>query len=313
MPSLKSRLLISIIRNRHLLKFRFSKEKWDENTSIPEFRRQCEAGARLSGKLPEEISISPVHIPGLPEGLAAEWAHPQNAAAEAPVVFYTHGGAYVSGSCDDHRPYIAKIAQWSGLSVLQYEYRLAPEHPFPAAVEDTLVVYRWLLEQGINPKRILIMGESAGGGLCLASLLAFRDNKLPLPAAAVALSPWTDLTLSSESYQSKKYACLSPIDMAKVCSRYYAGETDRTNPWLSPLFGDLAGLPPLLIMVGDDETMRDDSIRFAEKARQAGTQVTLRVAPGMVHCYPLMAPLFPEASAALKEVCAFLNQHGYKN
>ena len=313
MPSLKSRLFISMMRNRHLLKLRFSRETWDENTSITDFRKQCEDGAKLSGKLPDDINITKVNIPDLPEGLSAEWVRPKNAGADDPVIFYTHGGGYVSGSCDDHRPFVAKIAHWSGLSVLQYEYRLAPEHPFPAAIEDTLTVYRWLLAQGFDPRRILIMGESAGGGLCLASMLAFRDNSLPLPAAGVSLSPWTDLTLSGESYQTKRYACLSPLDMAKVCCRHYAAGAERTNPWLSPLHGNLQGLPPLLIMVGDDETLRDDSTRFAEKAHQAGVDVTLRVAPGMVHCYPLMAPLFPEATAAMQEICNFLKLHGYKN
>ena len=157
-------------------------------------------------------------------------------------------------------------------------------------------------------ENIVIMGESAGGGLCLATLLAVRDQGLPLPAGAVALSPWTDLKLTGDSYRTKANVCISPPGMSTVCSKYYVGDHDPTEPWISPLYGDLHGLPPLFINVGDYETMRDDSTRFAAKAKAAGVDTTLMVGKKMIHCYPLMAPMFPEATQALEEVCHFIKQ-----
>jgi acetyl esterase/lipase len=305
MPSFQSQFFFTLMRNRNLFKFRLKRDEWDFNTSIPEFRMRCEMGAARTAPIPEEITISSVDM----DGLKAEWARPKDTAADTPVVFYTHGGGYVSGSCSDHRSYIAKLAKWSGMAVLLFEYRLAPEYPFPASMEDTLTAYRWLLKQGADPKKVVIFGESAGGGLCLATLLALKEKGLPLPAAGVALSPWTDLTLSGESYRTNIRRCISPKNMALVCSKYYVADNDLKNPLISPLFGDLHGLPPLLINVGDDETMRDDSTRFAEKARAAGVDVKLRVEKGMGHCYPLMAPLFPEATEALQEICQFMQAH----
>jgi epsilon-lactone hydrolase len=312
MTSLKGRLIFFVLRNRHLLKGHLKKESWDWNTSIAKFRQECEDGAKMAGKLPDGIEISKVSIPGLPAGLSAEWIRPSARAVEPsmdePVIFYTHGGGYVSGSCDDHRNVVAKIVKKSGIRTLLFEYRLAPEHPFPAAVEDSLTAYRWLLAQGVSPSKIVIFGESAGGGLCLATLLALKDERLPLPAAGIALSSWTDLKLTGESYRTRAKVCLSPAGMSKVCSKYYAGEQDPGNPWISPLYGDLHGLPPLLINVGNDETIRDDSVRFAEKAQAAGVKTILRVEEGMGHCYPLLFPLFPEATQAMDEICAFMNE-----
>ena len=312
MTSLKGRLIFFVLRNRHLLKFHLKKETWDWNTSIPRFRQECEDGAKKAGKLPDGIAVNQVTIPGLPDGLSAEWIRPSSSAvapaADEPVIFYIHGGGYVSGSCADHRNVVAMIVKQSGIRALLFEYRLAPEHPFPAAMHDSLTAYRWLLAQGVSPSKIVIFGESAGGGLCLATLLTLKDEGMPLPAAGVALSPWTDLKLTGESYRTRAKVCLSPTGMSKVCSKYYYGEQDPANPWISPLYGDLHGLPPLLINVGNDETMRDDSIRFAEKAQAAGVNTILKVAEGMGHCYPLLAPLFPEATQAMHEICAFMQE-----
>lgn len=308
MPSLKSRLLISVMRNRHLFRFQIKQAAWDWNTSIPDFRQLCEDGASRM-KIPAGIESSPVAIAGVTgiQNRQAEWLHPCNGAKDK-VILYTVGG-YVSGSCKDHRAMVAKITKASGIDTLLFDHRLAPEDPFPGALEDALTSYRWLLARGISPTDIMIVGESAGGGLCLATLLALRDQGIPLPAAAVAMSPWTDLALTGESYKTKTKVCLSPRGMATVCSKYYAGENDPRLPWISPLYGDLHGLPPLFISVGTDETMLDDSTRFAEKAKAAGVDVTLRVGEGMIHCYPLLAPLFPEATQALDEICAFIKSH----
>jgi monoterpene epsilon-lactone hydrolase len=311
MPSLQSRLIYFVIRNRHLLRFRLKREAWDWNTSIARFRQECEEVNDRMARMPQGIQVTPVRIETLPAGLSAEWIRPDQAEKDK-VIFYIHGGGFVSGSCNDHRAMVAKIVKGSGVAALLFEYRLAPEHPFPAALEDTLAAYRWLLAQGVAPEQVVIVGESAGGGLCLATLLALRDQDMPLPAAAVAMSPMTDLKLTGESHRTKANVCISPPGMSVVCSKYYAGENDPALPWISPLYGDLHGLPPLLIYVGEYETLLDDSTRFVEKARAAGVEVTLRVGEGMVHCYPLMAPLFPEATQALEGICGFIQTHAGK-
>jgi monoterpene epsilon-lactone hydrolase len=306
MSSLKTRLLIFVMKNRHLLRLHLKRETWDENTSIPDFRRQCEAGSDRM-KLPEGVTTSPVVIPGVTgmDGRQAEWLLPENSPQDKAIL-YTLGGGYVSGSCRDHRALVAKLARASRVRTLLFDHSLAPEAPFPAPLEDALGAYRWLLEQGFPAANIAFAGESAGGGLCLVTLLALRDQGMALPAAAVALSPWTDLALTGESYRTKLKDSIDPPGMSMVCSKYYVGEHDPRMPWISPLYGDLHGLPPLFICAGTSETMLDDSTRFAEKARLAGVEVTLRVDEGMVHCYPLMAPLFPEATAALEAIGAFI-------
>jgi len=203
---------------------------------------------------------------------------------------------------------VAKIAKGSGIRILVFDHRLAPEEPFPAALDDAVNAYSWLLNQGISPSNIMIIGESAGGGLCLATLLALRDQDIPLPEAAVAISPWTDLALTGDSYKTKLEESIDPPGMSMVCSKYYVGENDPRHPWISPLYGDLHGLPPLFICVGTYETMLDDSLRFSEKAKTSGVDATLRVWDAMIHCFPLMAPLFPEATQALDEICLFIRQ-----
>jgi len=304
MNSIQSQFLYFMMKNRHLFQFRLNPEIWDENTSIAAFRELCEVSNRnMEDKLPVGLQVSPFTL----AGMHAEWLIPAGANKDR-VILYTSGGGYVSGSCNDHRTLVAKVAQGTGIAVLMFDHRLAPEHPYPAALDDALAAYCWLLEQGTAPENILIMGESAGGGLCLATLLAIRDQGLPLPVAGVALSPWTDLKLTGESYRTKANVCISPKGMNVVCSKYYYGEHDPTEPWISPLYGDLHGLPPLYINVGDYETMRDDSIRFAAKAKAAGVDVTLFVGEKMIHCYPLMAPMFPEATQALKEICVFIKK-----
>lgn len=302
--SLQSQFIYFMMKNRHLFQGRLKPETWDENTSIAAFREMAEAGnRRMEDKLPAGLEVSPFLL----AGMKAEWLIPAGADKEK-VILYTIGGGYISGTCNDHRTLVAKVAQTSGIAVLMFDHRLAPEHPFPAALEDALTAYRWILEQGTTPENIVIMGESAGGGLCLATLLAVRDQGLPLPAGAVALSPWTDLKLTGDSYRTKANVCISPPGMSTVCSKYYVGDHDPTEPWISPLYGDLHGLPPLFINVGDYETMRDDSTRFAAKAKAAGVDTTLMVGKKMIHCYPLMAPMFPEATQALEEVCHFIKQ-----
>jgi len=302
MASLQSQLFYIAIKYRHLFQLKLKPEVWDWNTSIAAFREMAEnTNAKLADKMPDGVEVIPFTI----GDMKAEWLIPDCAGREK-VIMYCIGGGYVSGSCNDHRQMVAKVAKTTGVTILIFEHRNAPEEPYPAALDDSLTTYRWLLEQGVSPNNILIMGESAGGGLCLASLLAIRDQGLPLPKAAVALSPWTDLKLTGDSYRTKKNVCISPEGMNVVCSKYYYGDHDPEDPYISPLYGDLPGLPPIFIIVGTYETMLDDSTRFADKAQKAGVDVTLRVGEKMVHCYPLLAPMFPEATQAMDEISAFI-------
>ncbi|MBK9927302.1 MAG: alpha/beta hydrolase [Anaerolineales bacterium] len=304
MPSFQSQLLYITMKNRHLLRFKLKPETWDFNTSIPAFRQFCEeSNARMASKMPPSVTVTPAQI----GNMYAEWLTPTGA-DKTKVILYTVGGGYVSGTCTDHRQFVSKVADRSGVTILTFNHRLAPEDPYPAALNDSIAAYQWLLDQGFKPQNILIMGESAGGGLCLATLLALRDKGMSLPVAGVALSPWTDLKLTGESYRTKADVCISPRGMSDVCSKYYCGDHNPEDPWISPLYGDLKGLPPLYINVGGYETMLDDSTRFAEKAKLAGVDVTLTVGEKMIHCYPLMAPMFPEATQEMDAICNFIRK-----
>jgi len=221
-------------------------------------------------------------------------------------MLYFHGGGYVSGSCKAHRAIVAKFVKATGMRALLFEYRLAPENRFPAALEDALNAYEWMLKQGIDPANIAFVGDSGGGGLELAALLAIKDRGIPLPYSIVALSPYTDLSCSGESHRTNLKKCLAPEGTAQAFAKHYAGDAALHDPYVSPLYGDLRGLPRMLIFCGSNETLRDDSVRYAKKANEAGVDVTLRVGQGLFHCYPATAPLFPEATAAMKEISEFL-------
>ncbi len=309
MPSLRGRLIKWLLQNRHLFqdhnlwRLRFQKEviDWSNPEAIVKFRQLVEEGAGKFGKLPDGITVTAETI----GNVYAEWIMPDRATKDR-VILYFHGGGYVSGSCRAHRAITAKFVAGSGSGALLFDYRLAPEHPYPEGLEDAVMVYRWLLEQGTAPGRIVFVGDSGGGGLCLAALLVVRDQGLPLPAGAVAYSPVTDFTCSGVSHQTKRKVCLSPEGMTQAIAKHYAGANDPRHPYISPLFAELQGLPPLLLYAGEDETLCDDATRFAAKAQQAGVDVTLRVGAGMFHCYPAMAPLFPEAAQALAEICGFI-------
>ncbi|MGH2504886.1 MAG: alpha/beta hydrolase, partial [Ktedonobacterales bacterium] len=235
----------------------------------------------------------------------AAWLAPVGAHSGA-VVYYLHGGGYTFGSMITYRDLLERLTRQTQTRALYLDYRLAPECPFPAAVEDALAGYRWLLEQGAQPERIVIAGESAGGGLALATMLAARDAGLPLPAGAALLSPWTDLTGCSDTAITR--ADVDPMlvgaHIASGGQRYLAG-ADPHNPLASPLFADLRGLPPLLIHVGDCEVLLDDSRKLAERARQVGVAVTLRVWDGMFHAFPIFTFL-PEAREAVDEMAEFV-------
>ncbi len=301
MAGFKSRMINFLIRNRHWFRGKLQKERFDGNTSIAAFRDRCEKGANRFGRLPEGVIVKNDRI----AGMTGEWLIPSGA-DPAKVILYVHGGGYVSGSCNDHRGVVSKLALKTGVTCLVYEYRLAPEHPFPAAVVDSVSAYRHLLAAGFNPARILLAGESAGGGLALALLLALKNERLPMPVAAVSISPWADLTCSGSSYRTKNKVSAAPLDSWFVFRKHYAGDHPLNDPLLSPVFGDLEGLPPLFINAGTDDELFDDATRFVMRAQHAGVDVTFRQGEGMLHCYPLMAGMFPEATEALDEIVAFI-------
>jgi epsilon-lactone hydrolase len=304
MTSFKSQIFNLMMRNSYLFRGKLKKETFDLNTSIEQFREDCEKGAARYAKIPDGVTVKEQII----EGIKTEWLIPAEANSEK-LIMYVHGGGYVSGSCSDHRGFVSKFAKFTGITNLVFEYRLAPENPFPAALDDSVKVYHWLLDAGYKPENIVIAGESAGGGLCLATLLALKENKIPLPAGAVAISPWTDLTCSSDSYQTKNRFSPAPLNSWFVFSKHYCGKTPANNPFISPLFGDLKGLPPLFINSGVNDELFDDGEKFAQKAKNVNVDVKFRAGAGMVHCYPLLAPMFPEATQAMNEIVEFIRQH----
>jgi len=304
MTSVKSKLFNFLMRNSHLLRGQLKKEVFTMETSIEGFRDRCEKGASKYAKIPEGVEIRTQII----EGMKSEWLIPSGADTQK-LILYVHGGGYVSGSCSDHRGFVSKFAKNTRVTNLVYEYSLAPEHPFPAAVNDSVRIYQWLLSFGLKPENILFAGESAGGGLCLALLLALKEKQIAMPAAAVAISPWTDLSCSSESYRTKNKVSPAPLDSWLVFRTHYAGNNPIDYPLISPLFGDLQGLPPLLINSGEDDELFEDGQKFSVIAKAAGVEVTFRNGPGMVHCYPLMSPMFPEATKAMNDIVDFVQRH----
>jgi len=253
---------------------------------------------------PADTVFTPTDAGGVPaEWVAAEGAHSDRA------VLYLHGGGYCIGSIRTHRQLAADISRAAAARLLLIEYRLAPEHPFPAGLDDAVAAYRYLLGSNLRPAQLAIAGDSAGGGLTAATLLALREQGVPLPTAGVCLSPWFDLTLSGESMESKDG--VDPMvhrEPLGRMARAYLGGADARTPLASPLFADLAGLPPLLIHVGTAETLLDDSTRFAERARAAGVDVTLDVWDDMIHVWHAFAMLLPEGRAAIEQIGAFLRQ-----
>jgi monoterpene epsilon-lactone hydrolase len=222
-------------------------------------------------------------------------------------ILHLHGGAFVIGSPSLYRHVTWRFASATRACVLSIDYRLAPEHPFPAALEDAVAAYRSLIEDGADPRQIAVIGDSAGGGLALAMLQKLRDQHVPLPAAAVALSPWTDLALAGASVRLNAEAdpMINIDQLTRAAEHYLAGADPRTR-YASPLYGDAAGLPPTLIQVGSDEVLRDDAVRMAERMQAAGCRVDLEIWPRMPHAWQLFAPLLPEAGRAIARIGAFV-------
>jgi len=242
-------------------------------------------------------------------GVDVDWLRPKNARKDK-VLFYLHGGAYVIGSPRTHRQLVSHTARAAGVVAVLPDYRLAPEHPFPAAIDDAVAVYRGLLESGFKPEDIIISGDSAGGGLSVATMLALRHAGLPMPAAAVLLSPFLDVTGSGESATTR--ADRDPwFDVADlhVVARYYCpDESEWNNPLVSPVFANVAGLPPMLIHVGDDEILLSDATRLAEKLAAEGIEVELEVWPHMWHVFQMFIGKMPESRAAVRKIASYIKK-----
>lgn len=235
-------------------------------------------------------------------GLDAEWLTPKHA-ADGKLLLYLHGGGYVMGSCATHRQMVSYIAKAAGVQALLPEYRLAPEHRFPAAINDCVGAYRALLRQGFHAGDIVIAGDSAGGGLTMATLFVLREGGDPLPAAAFLLSPWLDLTGDGESMDTHadRDPWFKPEHMG-LLTEYYCDSDEKSDPLVSPVFGDFSGLPAIYIQVGEDEILLSDSARAAQKIESAGGEVNLEIWPDLWHVFQVFVRFVPESREAVRRI-----------
>lgn len=293
------------------LVFTFLRRQWDEIQAwpVPRLRAEVESWPGPRDAL-RRVTRTPVDIGSTP----AMWVAPRgdahdaadHAGGHAPVILYFHGGSYLFGSLRTHGDVMARLALASGLRVLGIEYRLAPEHPYPAQLEDARAAYAWLLERGVAPARVALAGESAGGNLVAAALLDLRDTGAPLPACGVLMSPWLDLASAHPSMQRNAGWDYGTRDMLVRQARMFAGALAVEDPRISPLHAALAGLPPLLVQVGDAELLEDECRAFAERARDAGVDVSLDVLRDMPHAAQLLAAYVAEGQRAIERAAAFM-------
>ena len=270
-------------------------------SEVAQMRIDIDTRGRSFGIAPD-VTVQSV----VANGVKAEWTStPQADAGNA--VLYLHGGGYVIGSLDSHRHVAAEVGRASGARTLALDYRLAPEHPFPAPVQDTVAAYRYLLDSGIKPARIAIAGDSAGGGLVVGAMLAIRDAGLPMPGCGWCISPWVDMEALGHSYidRAESDPTVQAATIKMMAQTYLAG-ADPKHPHAAPLYGDLRGLPPLLIQVGSVETLLDDSIALARRAGIAEVPVHLQIWPEMIHVWHLYFPVLSAGRRAIQDGGAFV-------
>lgn len=271
------------------------------NATVPEMRASFESSMSQM-PLPANTKTTPVKI----GGVGAEWVDSPKARPDHAIL-YLHGGGYVMGSPATHRSLAGKLSETSQARVLVLDYRMAPEAPFPAAVDDAVAAYRWLLDQGFAPAKLAVSGDSGGGGLALATMVSLRDKDVALPKAAALFSPWVDMTGTSETITSR--ASVDPMvqkeGLLAMAGLYLNGQ-DNKSPLASPLFADLRGLPPMLIHVGDHETLLDDSRALDKRAKAAGVDSTLVVWEEMIHVWQLFYPMLPEGAQSLEGMGEYL-------
>lgn len=272
-----------------------------QRADVTKARRRINAWGHLLGTA-RGTTVEPGRFQDIP----VEWLVPQQA-SDGKCLLYLHGGGYVMGGCATHRQLVSYIAGAAGVRALLPEYRLAPEHPFPAAIDDSLRIYRGLLASGTSPRDVVIAGDSAGGGLAMATLVALRDAGDPLPAAACLLSPWLDLTGSGESMVSNARSdpWFEPEYLPLLAEKYCRAE-ERAHPLVSPVFADLTGLPRIYIQVCDDEILLSDSTRIADKGRECGVEVELETYTGLWHVFQAFARQVPESREAVARLGAYI-------
>lgn len=295
MVSWQANILKTIFRVRRLL---------NPPTGVLDVQKERQELEALTAKFksPHAHRFTPVQAGSVP----GAWIETPDSRQDN-IILYLHGGGYNSGSIHSHRPLAANIAQAAQCRALIIDYRLAPEHPFPAAVQDTREAFDWLVENQADPRQIIIAGDSCGGGLAISLLIHLRDEQQPLPAAVVCLSPWTDLTFSGESWQTnhKKDIMLDALSLKKA-AQIYLGTASPDTPLASPLYADLKDLPPILIQVGSDELILSDSTGLADRAKTFGVDVTLEVWGGMQHEWQFAANFIPEGRQAIERIGQFI-------
>ena len=271
--------------------------------ATPQEMRAGLAAMASTFELEPDVRVEPIAIDGMP----AEWIASPDVASDR-VVLYLHGGGYVVGSLDTHRDLAARVGRAGGARALAIDYRLAPEHPHPCAVDDAVRAYRWLLDRGVAPARLAIAGDSAGGGLTIATLVALRDRGLPTPAGAVCFSPWVDMEASGESMRTIVDDPMLNRELMLYFARFYLGPTDPRTPLAAPLHADLRGLPPLLVQASRHECLRDDAVRIVERARAAGVDAELDLTDEVPHVWQIFAAILPEGRDAIARAGAFLRR-----
>ncbi len=297
MPSFRAQIIQRIMRD--------AKDALLSDEPMEVRRRRFDAAARRAVRVPRGVSLGSVSANGVP----SDWLEPDEAET-GRAILYLHGGAYTLGPPTTHRGLAGRIACSARARLLLIDYRLAPEYSFPAALDDALASYQWLIEKGYAPGHIAIGGDSAGGGLTLATALALRDRGEKLPAALFLLSPWTDLTFSGESVRSRaRRDPLLKYDGKDWLVGAYTGKQPATHPYISPLFANHHGLPPTFIQVGSEEILFDDASRLEEKLNAAGVRNQFEVWDGMWHVFQGFAPYVPEAQTAIERIGAFIEQH----
>ena len=271
--------------------------------SADEFRKADQFMDLLTGE-PADIECTE----GSVGDVAGLWVTPKNAATTGTLL-YLHGGGYVMGSSRTHRKMVGHLATAAGVRSFIPDYRLAPEHPYPAAVEDGVAAFRGLLAEGHRPERIVLAGDSAGGGLSVAVTLALRNDGRPMPRALVLLSPWTDLSFTGASLQTNAETDLTmTLAGAKRMAEYYCGRAKPRSPLISPLFADLRGLPPTYIQVGGDEMLLDDAVRLDERLRASRVTSSIDVVAGMQHVFQFGAGTLPESDEAIMQLGSFVRE-----
>jgi monoterpene epsilon-lactone hydrolase len=288
MPSKELEKILEMMRSRPV----------QPNLTIQEQRAQTEAMLRFP--VADDVRYEEVNAGGVP----AEWITTPGA-SEGRVVYYLHGGGYVLCSVNTHREMISRISRATGARALAINYRLAPECPFPAAVEDAVAGYKWLLSNGIEPRSIVVAGDSAGGGLTVATLVALRDAGEPLPAAGICISPWADMECTGVAKLAGREGGIEYEGILKM-AKAYVGEAPLRTPLASPIYADLTGLPPLLIQVGGAEELIEDSILLEARAKECGVDVTLETWEDMFHVWHMYAPMLPEGQQAIDRIGEFV-------